>query len=113
HEADLFEHSQVLGNLRLGPAEGSHQVVHRTLPAGEDIQNLPSPGLGNGVEGIECGKGTWHGVSYIPIWEYVKCLYATIAASLRIVFQLRAVPRVPSFFSISVFVNFERPMPSG
>ena len=29
------------------------------------------------------------------------------------VFQLRAVPRVPSFFSISEPVSFERPIPSG
>jgi hypothetical protein len=71
-EADLLEHSQVLGNLRLRPAESPHQGVHGVLPAGKDIQHLPPPGLGNGVEGIECGKGTWHGMCYIPIWEYVK-----------------------------------------
>src|SRR4029434_10148382 len=35
------------------------------------------------------------------------------AASFCTVFQLRAVPRVLSLFSISVPVNFERPMPAG
>jgi hypothetical protein len=35
------------------------------------------------------------------------------AASLPTVFQLRPVPRVPSFFSISEPVSFERPIPPG
>src|SRR6266851_5956266 len=39
--------------------------------------------------------------------------HAQRADSLRMVFQLRPVPDVPSFFSIRVFVNFERPIPAG
>lgn len=35
------------------------------------------------------------------------------AASFDTVFQLRAVPRVPSAFSITAFVSRERPWPSG
>ena len=35
------------------------------------------------------------------------------AASFSTVFQLRPVPLVPSFFSITAMVSFERPMPSG
>jgi hypothetical protein len=34
-------------------------------------------------------------------------------ASFRIVFQLRAVPRVPSFFSTRPLVRRERPIPVG
>ena len=33
--------------------------------------------------------------------------------SFNTVFQFRAVPRVPSFFSIKAVVSFERPTPSG
>jgi hypothetical protein len=33
--------------------------------------------------------------------------------SFRTVFQLRAVPRTPSFRSISAAVSFDRPTPSG
>jgi len=35
------------------------------------------------------------------------------APSFNTVFQLRAVPRVPSLFSITAFVSFDRPTPSG
>jgi hypothetical protein len=35
------------------------------------------------------------------------------APSFRTVFQLRPVPREPSFFSITVIVSFDSPMPSG
>lgn len=35
------------------------------------------------------------------------------AAIFSAVFQLRPVPRVPSRFSMIVFVSFERPIPSG
>ena len=35
------------------------------------------------------------------------------SASFRTVFQFRAVPRVPSFCSMSLLVNFEVPIPAG
>jgi hypothetical protein len=35
------------------------------------------------------------------------------AASFRTVFQLRAVPRVPSFFSTKALVRRDRPIPAG
>ncbi len=36
-----------------------------------------------------------------------------ITPSLSTVFQFRAVPRMPSVFSITVLVNFDSPIPSG
>ena len=53
----------MLGDLGLGQAEGADQVVHRPLAAGQDIEDLPPPGLGDGVEGVGGGGGARHGTN--------------------------------------------------
>src|SRR5919108_1661299 len=55
--ADLAEHPQVLGHLRLRQAEEAHEVVHRALAAGERVEDLAPPGLGHRVERV-C-RGRW------------------------------------------------------
>src|SRR5829696_3905486 len=56
----LSEHSQVLGHLRLRQPEQAHQVIHGTLPAGEDVQDLSTPGLSHRVERVRCGRRACH-----------------------------------------------------
>src|SRR5215203_1695137 len=56
----LSKHSQVLGHLRLRQPEQAHQVIHGTLPAGEDVQDLSTPGLSHRVERVRCGRRSCH-----------------------------------------------------
>src|ERR687893_1304202 len=56
----LSEHAQVLGHLRLRQPEQAHQVIHGTLPAGEDVQDLSTPGLSHRVERVRCGRRSCH-----------------------------------------------------
>jgi hypothetical protein len=42
----------VLGHLRLSQPELADDVVDGALPAGEDVQDLPPPGLGHRVERV-------------------------------------------------------------
>ena len=67
NEADLQEHLQVLGDLRLRPAEALDEPVDGHLPLGEQSQHRPTLRLGDGVEGIERGGGPGHAGEYIPI----------------------------------------------
>ena len=60
-EADLSQNAEVLGHLWLRETEPLDEVVHRTLPAGEDAQDLSSPWLGDGVEGVGGCGGSGHG----------------------------------------------------
>jgi hypothetical protein len=60
YRANFSEYPQVLGDLWLGEAEDAHQVVHRTLPVGKDIQDLSPAGLGHGVERICCRRCSRH-----------------------------------------------------
>jgi hypothetical protein len=62
----------VLGDLRLAEAERAHQVVDRPLAAGQQIEDLPAPGLGYRVERVGCGCCSGHATQHIPIWVYVK-----------------------------------------
>src|SRR5262249_8906297 len=39
--ADLSQHAQMLRDLRLGDPEQEHEIVHRTLAAGESVEDLP------------------------------------------------------------------------
>src|SRR5215218_1943862 len=54
------KHPQVLGHLRLGEPEHAHQVVHGPLATGEDIEDLPPPGLGHRIERVCCGRCSCH-----------------------------------------------------
>src|SRR5437867_2446393 len=44
-DIDLAEHPQVLRDLRLGEAERLDEVVHGPLAAGQEVEDLPPPGL--------------------------------------------------------------------
>src|ERR671917_1065144 len=57
----LSEHPQVLGHQRLGHPQPAHQVAHRPLARGEEVQDLPPPGLGHRVERVRRGRRSCHG----------------------------------------------------
>src|SRR5918999_2323853 len=61
NRSHFSEHSQVLGHLWLSQPEQPHQVVHGALAAGEDVKDLPPPGLGHRVERICCRRCSCHG----------------------------------------------------
>ena len=50
--SDLPQHSEVLGHLWLSQAESAHEIVHRALAAGEDVQDLSPSRLCHCVERI-------------------------------------------------------------
>jgi hypothetical protein len=50
----------VLGHLRLSKSQRVHEVVHGALAAGEDVQDLPPPGLGYRVERVCGGRCSGH-----------------------------------------------------
>src|SRR5262249_54426993 len=58
--ADLSQHAQMLRDLRLGDPEQEHEIVHRTLAAGESVEDLPPPGLRAGVERVRRGRCPCH-----------------------------------------------------
>jgi hypothetical protein len=63
----------VLGHLRLRERELAHEVVDGALPAREHVQDLPPPGLGDGVERVCGGCCSGHGIStYAYMGMYVK-----------------------------------------
>src|SRR5918992_1219604 len=63
----LSEHPQVLRHLWLSEPEHAHQVVHRALlTAGEDVQDLPPPGLGHRVERVCRRRRSCHGRIIYP-----------------------------------------------
>ncbi len=72
HQAHLPKDAQVFGHLWLSQAEQLDEVVHGPLAAGEDVQDLPPPGLRHRVERVRCRRCSGHGRYYMPIWEYVK-----------------------------------------
>src|ERR687894_412370 len=57
----LAEHPQVLGHQRLGHPRPAHQVTHGPLAGGEEVQDLPPPGLGHRVERVRSGRRSCHG----------------------------------------------------
>jgi hypothetical protein len=57
----------MLGHLGLSESQLAHKVVHRALAAGEDVQDLPAPRLGHGVEGICRRRCSCHAEDYMPI----------------------------------------------
>jgi hypothetical protein len=51
-QADLLEDPQVLGRLRLLDSQGAGEVVDRAFPTLEQVEDLASPRLRDGVEDI-------------------------------------------------------------
>src|ERR1039457_2803235 len=60
------QHPQVLGHQRLRQADQLDEIVHRPFPAGEDVQDLPPPGLGHGAERICPRRCSRHGRIIFP-----------------------------------------------
>src|SRR3954453_3012636 len=60
HQPHFPEYAQVLGHLRLTEPELEHQVADRPLPAGQQIDDLPAPGLGHRVERVGRGRCSGH-----------------------------------------------------
>ena len=54
------EDAQVLGHLGLSQPERAHEVIDRALAFGENVEDLPPPGLGHCVERIRCGCRARH-----------------------------------------------------
>src|SRR5688572_4596872 len=52
HQPNLLEHTQVLGNHRLGPPEQLHDLIHRPFPWPECIKDFASFGFGHGIEWV-------------------------------------------------------------
>src|SRR5829696_146821 len=62
----LAEHAKVLGHLWLSQPELADNVVDGALPAGEDVQDLPPPGLGHRVERVRGRRCSRHGKIIYP-----------------------------------------------
>ena len=60
HEADLPQHGEVLGHLRLAEAESFDELVHRDLPGADGIEEVATARLGDGVERIRRRRGASH-----------------------------------------------------
>ena len=59
HQSHLSQHPQVLGHQGLG-YPSRHEIVHGPFPAGEDVQDLPPPGLRDRVERVCCRRRPGH-----------------------------------------------------
>ena len=59
----------MLGHLWLSEAERADEVVDRSLAAREGVEDLPPPRLGDGVEGVGCGRGPCHCGEYIFLYR--------------------------------------------
>src|SRR2546423_12295918 len=60
-ETYFFQHAQVLGDHGLRPAEVMDQAVDGHFAVGEYFEYASALGLGDGIEGVECGWGSGHG----------------------------------------------------
>src|SRR5215217_901167 len=61
----LAEHPQMFGHQRLGHPQPAHQVAHGPLAGGEEVQDLPPPGLGYRVKRVRRGRRSGHeGIIY-------------------------------------------------
>src|SRR5688500_12547275 len=65
-QAHLAQDAQVLGHLRLSDAEQPDQVAHRTLAAGEQIQDLAPARLRHGVERVRRRRRSRHEENIYP-----------------------------------------------
>src|SRR4029079_1528898 len=72
-QVDIEQDLEVFGHRRLLERERVGDLADRSLFAGDEFENLPSPWFGDGVERIRRRGGACHRRQlYIPIWEYVK-----------------------------------------
>ena len=79
-QADVPQHLQVLRHRGLPHLQRLHDVADRAFVTGQEFEDVPPPGFGDGVEGSDVVEARATPQLYIPIWEYVNC-------------QLRAGPR--------------------
>ena len=61
NQADVAEDAEMLGDGGLLEAEGAHDITDRTLLQSQEGQNVAAARLGDGVESVGSGGGTWHG----------------------------------------------------
>jgi len=71
-EADFAEDAEVFGNGRLGHAQFDDEVADGLAGAvGKGVDDIAAAAFGDGVEGIGCGGGSWHGKNI--------CLYGNMS----------------------------------
>src|SRR5262249_38890722 len=86
-DADLAQHAEVLGDSRLRqPERHDYRPDSQRSAPRQQIDDLPPPWLGNGVEYVGCCCCSRHRSNYIPIWEYIKpesafCIELTLSAN--------------------------------
>src|SRR3954470_3480914 len=66
HRAHLPQDAQVLRHLRLGEAEHVDEVADGPLAGHQDVEDLPPPGFGDGVEGVGRCRCSCHGSIICP-----------------------------------------------
>src|SRR5919106_953760 len=80
HQAHLPQDPQVLRDLGLSQPEQRHEVVHRALAGGQDVQDLAPPRLCYGVEGVR-GRGcAGHGDKIYPYRNMSRLIDLRIGA---------------------------------
>ena len=52
HQADVTQHLQVLRHRRLCHLERIDDIADRALVTGEELEDVPAPGFGDGVERV-------------------------------------------------------------
>lgn len=71
-QADVQQHTQVLGHRRLRHLQCVDDVVDRPGAWRQELENVAPTRFGNRVEGVGRGGGARHGKNHMPITEYVK-----------------------------------------
>ena len=59
-QTHVFEHLEMLRHLRLGHGQLGDDVTDGLLAVGEDVEDVPTPRFGDGIERICCGGGSGH-----------------------------------------------------
>jgi len=63
-EVDIPEHVQVFRDRRLLQLQCLGDFADRPFTGGDELENVPAAGFGNGVERIRCGQGAGHALIY-------------------------------------------------
>src|SRR4051812_18384347 len=85
HHPHLAQNPQMLGHLRLGQPQYTHQVADRPFPIDEDIEDLPTPRFGHRIERVRCRCRSCHTTTIYPYGN----------ASRRLGKSTRGLPRRP------------------
>src|SRR4051812_9411420 len=71
HQADLAQHVQMLGNLRLPEVKAVDDLADPRLADRQRLQYLPTAAVAECVEDVRCGRRSSHARNYIPISECI------------------------------------------